>query len=80
MKSLKNSSAGDGDPAFASENIYNSLGYNPFNIPNDQVVGTDGGLNPNAQVIYNSLDWYDVYPGYYSHTMQVIGKEKIFIP
>lgn len=58
-EALKNSSAGDGDPEFASANIYNQLGYNPFNVPNDQIVGTDGQLNPNAQVIYNSLDWFD---------------------
>jgi len=59
-EALKNSSAGGGDPAFASENIYNSLGYNPFDVSNDQIVGTDGQLNPNANVIYKSLDWYDV--------------------
>ncbi len=58
-EALKNSSAGGGDPAFASENIYNSLGYNPFDVPNDQIVGTNGRLNPNANVIYKSLDWYD---------------------
>ncbi len=58
-EALKNSSAGGGDPAFASANIYNQLGYNPFNVPNDQIVGTDGKINPNARVIYNSLDWVD---------------------
>ncbi len=57
---LKNSSAGGGDPAFASANIYNSLGYNPFNVANDQIVNADGSLNPNARVVYQSLDWYDV--------------------
>ncbi|UOY05374.1 SusC/RagA family TonB-linked outer membrane protein [Muricauda sp. SCSIO 64092] len=59
-EALKNSSAGGGDPAFASANIYNQLGYNPFNVPNDQIVGTDGRINPNAEVIYQSLDWFDV--------------------
>jgi TonB-linked SusC/RagA family outer membrane protein len=59
-EALKNSSAGDGDPAFASANIYNSLGYNPFDVPNDQIVGTDGLLNPSANLIYKSLDWYEV--------------------
>jgi TonB-linked SusC/RagA family outer membrane protein len=59
-ESLRNSSAGGGDPAYASANIYNSLGYNPFDVPNDQIVGTDGLLNPSANVIYKSLDWYDV--------------------
>lgn len=58
-EALKNSSAAGGDAAFASANIFNNLGYNPFNVPNDQIVGTDGQLNPNAEVIYQSLDWYD---------------------
>ncbi|WP_339339099.1 MULTISPECIES: TonB-dependent receptor plug domain-containing protein, partial [unclassified Croceitalea] len=48
-EALKNSAAGGGDPTFASANIYQQLGYNPFNVPNDQIVGTDGRLNPNAQ-------------------------------
>lgn len=59
-EALKNSSAGGGDPAFASANIFNNLAYNPFDVPNDQIVGTDGQLNPNANVIYQSLDWYDI--------------------
>lgn len=58
-EALKNSTAGAGDAAFASANIYNSLGYNPFNVPNNQIVGLDGKLNPSAQVIYKSLSWYD---------------------
>lgn len=49
------------DPAAqASANIYNRLGYNPFNVPNDQIVGTDGRINPNAEVRYPALDWFDV--------------------
>lgn len=59
-EALRNSSAGGGDPAFASANIYNSLGYNPFNVPNDQIVGIDGTLNPSASLIYKSLDWYSI--------------------
>lgn len=59
-EALRNSSAAEGDPAYASENIYNSLGYNPFDVPNDQIVGTDGQLNPNANLVYQNLDWYDV--------------------
>ena len=57
-EALRNSSSGGGDPAYASANIFNNLGYNPFNVPNDQIVGPDGRLNPNADVIYRSLDWY----------------------
>ncbi len=59
-QALLNSGAADGDPAIASANIFTSLGYNPFDVPNDQIVGTDGQLNPNANVIYQSLNWYDV--------------------
>ncbi|WP_282044238.1 SusC/RagA family TonB-linked outer membrane protein [Winogradskyella flava] len=59
-EALRNTGAAGGDPQFATDNIYNQLGYNPFNVPNDQIVGTDGRLNPNAEVIYKSLDWFDV--------------------
>ena len=59
-EALRNTSAAGGDPAFASANIYNQLGYNPFDVPNDQIVGTDGRLNPSANLIYKSLDWYEV--------------------
>ena len=49
------------DPAAeASATIFNRLGYNPFNVENDQIVGTDGKLNPNASVKYQGLDWFDV--------------------
>lgn len=58
-EALRNTGAAGGDPNFATQNIYNRLGYNPFNVPNDQIVGTDGRLNPNAEVIYQSLDWFD---------------------
>ena len=59
-EALKNSSAGGGDPALASAEIYNNLGYNPFDVSNENIVGTDGKLNPNANLNYKSLDWYDV--------------------
>jgi TonB-linked SusC/RagA family outer membrane protein len=58
-EALRNTSAAGGDPAYASANIYSRLGYNPFNVPNDQIVGTDGKLNPSANLIYKGLDWYD---------------------
>jgi TonB-linked SusC/RagA family outer membrane protein len=59
-EALKNSSAGGGDPQYASDNIFNNLGVNPFDVPNDQIVGVNGQLNPNANLIYQSLDWYDL--------------------
>jgi len=58
-EALRNTTAAGGDPAYASANIYSQLGYNPFNVPNDQIVGTDGKLNPNARVVYQTLDWFD---------------------
>lgn len=62
-EAYKNSLIVAGDPtpeATASASIFNRLGYNPFDVPNDQIVGTDGRLNPNANLIYQSLDWYDI--------------------
>ncbi len=45
--------------AEASATIFNRLGYNPFDVPNDQIVGVDGTLNPQANVIFQGLDWYE---------------------
>jgi TonB-linked SusC/RagA family outer membrane protein len=42
----------------ASNSIQGNLIYNPFNVPNNQIVGTDGKLNPNASLLYNDFDWY----------------------
>lgn len=58
-QAYKNSLGGSDPATEASASIYNRLGYNPFNVPNDQIVGVDGKLNPNAQVIAQGLDWYD---------------------
>ena len=48
--------------AVASQNASNTVAaqliYNPFGVPNNQVVGTDGKLNPNASLLYNDFDWY----------------------
>ncbi|MBW7465806.1 TonB-linked SusC/RagA family outer membrane protein [Pontibacter aydingkolensis] len=36
------------------------LGYNPFNVADDQIVLPDGTLNPNAQLLYgDDLDWFE---------------------
>ncbi len=44
----------------ASDQIFTNLGINPFNVPNDQIVLTDGRLNPNARLLYpDDLDWQD---------------------
>lgn len=42
----------------ASNEIQTQLVYNPFNVPNNQIVGIDGKLNPNASLLYNDFDWY----------------------
>lgn len=43
----------------ATNNIKNLLGYNPFNVPNNNIVGTDGTLNPAAKLLYpDDLDWF----------------------
>ncbi|HMR84619.1 MAG TPA: TonB-dependent receptor plug domain-containing protein [Niabella sp.] len=44
--------------AKASADVYTNLVYNPFNVPGDQLVGTDGKLNPSATLLYNDFDWY----------------------
>lgn len=38
--------------------IYNMLGYNPFNVPNNQIVDVNGNLNSSARLLYpEDLDW-----------------------
>ncbi|MCS5491152.1 SusC/RagA family TonB-linked outer membrane protein [Algoriphagus limi] len=63
-ESLKNSQLGNGASpadaaAFASNNLIDILGYNVYNVPNDQIVGLDGTLNPNAVNNFQGLDWFD---------------------
>jgi len=46
----------------ASASIYDELGYNPFTVGNDEIVGTDGKINPNAQYLgkyAEDLNWLD---------------------
>ncbi len=43
----------------ASNTIASQLIYNPFNVPNNTIVGTDGKLNPNASLLYNDFDWFN---------------------
>ncbi len=37
--------------------VYDMLGYNPFNVPNNQIVDANGNLNPNAKLLYDDFDW-----------------------
>ena len=42
----------------ASENLFNQLTYNPYNLPKNQVVGPDGKVNPNGKLLWaDDLDW-----------------------
>ncbi|MGK6351681.1 SusC/RagA family TonB-linked outer membrane protein [Parapedobacter sp. DT-150] len=43
------------------DDIVQFLGnYNAYNVPNDQLIGPDGRLNPNAQLLYpDDLSWID---------------------
>lgn len=42
----------------ARTHIQGQLSYNPFNVANNAIVGTDGKLNPAAQLLYaDDLDW-----------------------
>lgn len=63
-ESLKNSQLGNGATEaeaslYASENLTDILGYNVYNVPDDQIVGADGTLNPNAVNNFQGLDWFD---------------------
>jgi TonB-linked SusC/RagA family outer membrane protein len=43
----------------ATNNIKGLLGYNPFNVPDNDIVRPDGTLNPNAKLLYpDDLDWF----------------------
>ncbi|MBD8488667.1 TonB-dependent receptor [Echinicola sp. CAU 1574] len=64
-ESLRNAQLGNGADeataaAYASENLIDDvLGYNVYNVPNSEVVGADGTLNPNAVNNFTDLDWFD---------------------
>lgn len=44
---------------YASENLITVLGYNVYNVPDNQIVGTDGTLNSSAVNNFQSLNWFD---------------------
>lgn len=48
----------DAANTYASARVPVVLVTNPFNVPNGSIVGTDGKLNPDAQLLYpGDLDW-----------------------
>ena len=42
----------------ATNTIANQLIYNPFGVPNNQIVDVSGNMNPNAKLVYDDFDWY----------------------
>ncbi len=48
--------------AVAAQNATNGIAgqvfYNPFGVPNNQIVDVNGVMNPNARLLYNDFDWY----------------------
>ena len=60
----------------ASASIFNRLGRNPFNVPNDEIVDVNGNINPNAQLIAQDLNWYEALErtgSRQSHSINVSG-------
>lgn len=44
----------------AALNLFDNLTYNPFNVPNDKVLDSNGQVNPNAKSKWaEDTDWYD---------------------
>lgn len=44
----------------AAANLFDNLTYNPFDLPNDQVLNNKGEVNPNARMKWaDDTDWYD---------------------
>jgi TonB-linked SusC/RagA family outer membrane protein len=44
----------------ATNEIYDELMSNPFDVANNAIVGVDGKINPNAKLLYgDDLDWED---------------------
>ena len=56
---------GGTDPATAgaeaTAELIDFLAYNATNVADNQIIGTDGSINPNASIRYsaNDLDWFD---------------------
>ena len=43
---------------YALDNVFRGLVYNPFNVPDNQIVDINGQMNPNAGLKYDDFDWY----------------------
>ncbi|HUS86951.1 MAG TPA: TonB-dependent receptor [Bacteroidales bacterium] len=49
----------------ATDDLLGLLRYNPFNVPDNAIMNTDGTLNSGAALKYDDLDWFEplVKPG-----------------
>ena len=44
----------------AAKNLFGQIGYNPYNVPDDQVLDRFGNLNPNATFMWaDDINWED---------------------
>jgi len=67
--------------------LYHELGYNIYNVANDQIVRPDGTINPDAQIIYKDKGWNDWEKELYNPEMRqeynlsmskVVDKSKLY--
>ena len=62
-ESLRNPRLATEEPSvasqYATDNVKGVLGYNPFNVADNEIVGTDGRINPNARMLYTDTDWFE---------------------
>lgn len=42
----------------ATDDLFSLIRYNPYGVPNNNIVGTNGQLNPSASLLWND-DWQD---------------------
>ena len=60
--------------------IFDQLKNNPFNVKNNQIVGVNGKINPNAQLLYpGDLDWNQYLirkPSRGNYTLSLNGADK----
>ncbi|RZK25373.1 MAG: SusC/RagA family TonB-linked outer membrane protein, partial [Flavobacterium sp.] len=49
---LRNGGATPGTPALATQNLKSFVGWNPFNVADDEIVLENGQLNPRARLLY----------------------------
>lgn len=45
--------------AQAAAGTFTNLAYNPFNVPDDQIIDGNGQMNPNARLKYDDFDWLE---------------------